>query len=253
MTGSPHAPHGRAGTRRGRALAGVALALGLVLFLGGFVLGAVLYQPYAVPTDSMAPTVSAGDRVLALRIDGDEVRRGDVVVFRDELWGNAPMVKRVVGVGGDTVACCADGGTLTVNGEPVEEPYLDEESRLSPQEFSARVPEGELFLIGDHRLDSLDSRSMLTDSDPGTVSREAVSARVEATVWPLGRFGLLPGADGFAAQPGGVSGSGPLTPLFFAVAGGALLIIGGALHGPVARLRATRRTPRRAGAAGDAQ
>jgi signal peptidase I len=250
MSGSPRR---QAGTRRGRTLAGAALAVGLVLFLGGFALGAVLYQPYAVPTDSMAPTVSAGDRVLAQRIDGDEVRRGDVVVFRDELWGNAPMVKRVVGVGGDTVACCADGGLLTVNGKPVEEPYLDAESRRSPTEFSAEVPEGELFLIGDHRLDSLDSRSMLTDSDPGTVPREAVSARVEATVWPLSRFGTLPGAGDFAVLPGGTSGPGPLVPLFFAVAGGALLIIGGALYGPVARRRATRGTPLRAGAAGDAQ
>jgi signal peptidase I len=250
MSGSPRR---EAGTRRGRTLAGVAVAVGLVLFLGGFALGAVLYQPYAVPTDSMAPSVSAGDRVLALRIDGDEVRRGDVVVFRDSVWGNAPMVKRVVGVGGDTVACCDAAGLLTVNGEPVEEPYLDEESRRSPQEFSAEVPEGELFLIGDHRLDSLDSRSMLTDSDPGTVPREAVSARVEATVWPLGRFGPLPRADGFAGLPGGVSGTGPLTWLFFATLGGALLIIGGALYGPIARRRATRRTPQRAGVAGDAQ
>ncbi|MGP3968580.1 signal peptidase I [Streptomyces sp. 6N223] len=250
MSGSPRR---EAGTRRGRALAGAALAVGLVLFLGGFALGAVLYQPYAVPTDSMAPSVSAGDRVLAERIDGEEVRRGDVVVFRDELWGNAPMVKRVVGIGGDSVVCCTDEGLLTVNGEPIEEPYLDEESRRSPTEFSADVPEGELFLIGDHRLDSLDSRSMLTDSDPGTVPRDAVTARVEATVWPLGRFGPLAGAGGFDALPGGTSGSGPLVPLFFATAGGALLIIGGALHGPVARRRATRRTPQRAGVAGDAQ
>jgi signal peptidase I len=199
---------GEAGTRRGRALAGAALAVGLVLFLGGFALGAVLYQPYAVPTDSMAPTVSAGDRVLALRIDGDEVRRGDVVVFSDPVWGDAPMVKRIVGVGGDTVACCTEEGLLSVNGEPVEEPYLDEESRTSPQEFSAEVPEGELFLIGDHRLDSLDSRSMLTDSDPGTVPRDTVSARVEATVWQRAGSARCHGRTGSPGCPAASRGRG---------------------------------------------
>ncbi|MGP4112411.1 signal peptidase I [Streptomyces sp. 4N509B] len=242
-----------AGTRGGRVLAGVAIALGLVLFLGGFVAGALLYQPYAVPTDSMAPSVSAGDRVLAERIDGDEVRRGDVVVFTDEVWGDAPMIKRVVGVGGDRVACCTADGLLTVNDEPIQEPYLDEDSRREPQAFSASVPDGELFLIGDHRHDSLDSRSMLTDSHPGTVPREAVSARVDATVWPIGRVGLLPSADGFAGQPGGVSERGPLVLLLLAVGSGVLLIVAGALHGPLVRRRASRRASRRVNVVGDAQ
>ncbi|MEO3749839.1 signal peptidase I [Streptomyces sp. B6B3] len=241
------------GTRRGRALSGVAVAVGCVLFLGGFVLTALLYQPYAVPTDSMAPSVSAGDRVLAQRIDGDEARRGDVVVFEEAQWGDALMVKRVVGVGGDTVACCTDDGLLTVNGEPVTEPYLDAESRAEPMEFSAEVPEGELFLIGDHRHESLDSRTMLSDSDAGSVPRDAVTARVEATVWPPSRVGMLASASGFADQPGGVSGSGPLLPLLWATLAGAVLIIGGALYGPVAGRRASRRTPQRAGVAGDAQ
>ncbi|MCW0121709.1 signal peptidase I, partial [Bacillus subtilis] len=91
----------------------------------GFVWAAVVYQPYTVPTDSMSPTVKPGDRVLAERIDGADVRRGDVVVFTDEVWGATPMVKRVVGVGGDKVACCDREGRLTVNGTPVDEPYLD--------------------------------------------------------------------------------------------------------------------------------
>lgn len=112
--------HGRLGNR----LSGLAVALGCVLFLGGFVWGAVLYQPYTVPTDSMHPTVKSDSRVLAERVDGEEVRRGDVVVFQDSVWGAVPMVKRVVGVGGDKVACCDKSGRLTVNGKPVEEPYL---------------------------------------------------------------------------------------------------------------------------------
>jgi signal peptidase I len=245
------APRGGAGL--GRLLSGAAVAVGCVLLLGGFVLAAIVYQPYTVPTDSMAPSVSSGDRVLAQRIDGDEVRRGDVVVFTEAEWGATPMVKRVVAIGGDTVSCCTDGGRLTVNGEPVDESYLDEESRVSPTRFTAEVPEGELFMLGDNRLDSLDSRSMLTESDAGSVPRDAVSARVEATVWPPSRVGLLSQAEGFAGQPGGISGAGPLLPLVVAAVCGALLIVAGASYGPLARRRASRGMPQRADTAGDAQ
>lgn len=231
MSGTPHRG------RLGAALSNVAVALGCVLFLGGFVLAAFLYQPYTVPTGSMAPSVASGDRVLAQRIEGGEVRRGDIVVFRETAWGELPMVKRVVGIGGDTVACCDDEGLLVVNGRPVAEPYLAEGQSASATAFETRVPEGELFLLGDHRLDSLDSRTRLTGTDPGSVPREAVTARVEATVWPADRVGLLPRADGFADQPGGVSGPGPLPPLFFAITVGAVLIMAGAVYGPVARRR----------------
>src|SRR5690242_5741513 len=110
---------GRAQGGRGRlgsTLSGLAVALGCVLFLGGFVWGALVYRPYTVPTNSMSPTIVAGDRVLAQRVDGTGIKRGDVVVFRQQSWGNMPMVKRVVAVGGDTVGCCTDG-RLTVNGK----------------------------------------------------------------------------------------------------------------------------------------
>lgn len=110
----------------------LAVAVGCVLFLGGFAWGAVVYKPYTVPTDSMSPTVNPGERVLAQRIDGADVRRGDVVVFTDPVWGDVPMVKRVVGVGGDKVACCEDEGRMTINGEPVEEPYLQAKGGAAP-------------------------------------------------------------------------------------------------------------------------
>src|SRR6476660_1118564 len=101
------ARHGNGGHSRLRGyLSGLAVAVGCVLFLGGFAWGAVEYQPYTVPTDSMQPTDNPGDRVLGQRIDGSAVHRGDVVVFDDPTWGIVPMVKRVVGVGGDKVACC---------------------------------------------------------------------------------------------------------------------------------------------------
>ncbi|MGW1491849.1 signal peptidase I [Streptomyces sp. NBC_00191] len=230
--------------RLGNALSGLAVAVGSVLFLGGFIWGAVVYQPYTVPTDSMTPTVQAGDRVLAERIDGDQVRRGDIVVFRDKQWGDMPMVKRVVGVGGDTIACCGEGGKLTVNGKAVEEPYLRTKGPAS-NSFTASVPKGQLFLLGDERMGSQDSRVHLQDPGQGSVPRSAVEARLDAVAWPLDG-GLLERPDGFAALPGGVSRPGPVKLVVGSVAVGAALIAAGSLYGPIAR----RLSGRRRGAAG---
>lgn len=222
----------------GSALSSLAVGLGCVLFLGAFLWGAVLYQPYTVPTDSMDPTVKAGDRVLAERIDGAEVRRGDVVVFQDDVWGSVPMVKRVVGVGGDKVACCDAQGRTSVDGEPVDEPYLRKTGPDSQVPFEATtVPDGKLFLLGDHRTDSLDSRAHLQDQGGGTVERAAVNARVDAVAWPIDGFGMLAQPSGFAAMPGGTSEPGPLRPLGIAIAAGAVLILGGAAYGPLAAKR----------------
>ncbi|MEU8546995.1 signal peptidase I [Streptomyces roseoverticillatus] len=229
--------HGRAG----RMLSGLAVAVGCVLFLGGFVWGALLYQPYTVPTDSMAPTIGMGDRVLAERIGGGDVRRGDIVVFKDKIWGDTPMVKRVVGTGGDTVACCDRQGRLTVDGKPIEEPYLQDTGAASPTRFSATVPEGQLFLLGDHRSDSVDSRGHLSDASHGTVPRGAVRARVDATAWPMAGWGMMDRPESFAALPGGTSRPGPLPLVLAAVIAGAVLILGGAAYGPVARLVTPRR------------
>lgn len=230
-------------SRRGYALSSVAVALGCVLFLGGFAWGAYQYQPYTVPTDSMAPTVPAGERVLAQRVDGDAVRRGDVVVFEDPRWGDMPMLKRVVGVGGDKVSCCDARGRVTVNGQALDESYLDSPAgqdgagsvAASPRTFSAAVPRGRLFLLGDKRDSSLDSREHLEDSAQGTVSRDTVRARVDATVWPLGGAGRVTRPEAFTELPGGVSRPGPLMPVLWTSGVGVALILGGAAYGPFAR------------------
>ncbi|OEV11682.1 signal peptidase I [Streptomyces sp. Amel2xB2] len=233
---------GTSGGRLGHTLSGLAVALGCLLFLGGFVAGAVLYQPYTVPTDSMDPTVKAGDRVLAERIDGGDVRRGDVVVFQDSVWGSVPMVKRVVGTGGDKVKCCDKQGRLSVNGETLREPYLKDTGPDSQPPFKATtVPQGKLFLLGDHRMDSVDSRVHLEDGDHGAVPRTAVNARVDAVAWPMNGLGMLTRPAGFATLPGGTSDPGPLQPLLIAIVAGAALILGGAAYGPIAR-RAGRGT-----------
>jgi signal peptidase I len=236
----------------GNVLSGIAVALGFALFLGGFVWGALLYQPYVVPTDSMTPTVSPGDRVLAQRIDGDEVRRGDVVVFTDAMWSDSPMVKRVVGIGGDTVRCCGQGGGLTLNGKELDEPYLDVPTaapgdgaagKASDTPFEVTVPEGKLFLLGDRRRGSLDSRAHLQEAGQGTVDRSAVRARVDAVAWPSVAMLERPGT--YEALPGGVSRPGPLRLQVAAVAAGAVLVLLGAAYGPVARVlgRGRRREP----------
>ncbi|MFD4034024.1 signal peptidase I [Streptomyces sp. NPDC058637] len=241
MSGTGRTDGGRG--RLGTMLSNLAVAVGCVLFLGGFAWGAVVYKPYTVPTDSMSPTVNAGDRVLAQRIGGGDVRRGDVVVFTDSAWGDVPMVKRVVGVGGDKVACCDADGRLTVNGKPIEEPYLrakggaalvpaDGGGPASVQKFTADVPDGQLFLLGDERATSMDSRVHLEDPGQGSVPRSAVEARVDAVAWPVN--GMLDRPAAFAALPGGVSSSGPLPLQIGALVAGLLLILGGASYGPLA-------------------
>ncbi|MFF0547407.1 signal peptidase I [Streptomyces sp. NPDC004311] len=230
----------------GNILSGLAVAIGFALFLGGFVWGAVIYRPYTVPTDSMMPTVRPGDRVLAQRIDGGEVRRGDVVVFTDSMWSDSPMVKRVVGIGGDTVKCCDAGGGLTVNGTPLDEPYADTtrpdtglamppgQAPAPGTPFEVVVPEGNLFLLGDRRAASLDSRAHLQEAGQGTVPRSAVSARVDALAWPS--MAMLERPRTYAGLPGGVSQAGPLLLQVAAVAVGAALVVLGAAYGPLVRI-----------------
>ncbi|MFF0788658.1 signal peptidase I [Streptomyces spiralis] len=234
---------GPAGGRTGQRLSGLAVALGLVLFLGGFAWAAVVYRPYTVPTSSMTPTIDMGDRVLAQRVDGDEIRRGDVVVFYDKSWvSNAPVLKRVVAVGGDTVACCTQG-KLTVNGKPIDEPYLKggvAEDKTIP---TVKVPEGRLFLLGDERQGSLDSTAHLDDAAKGTVARADVTARVDAVVWPM--KGMLERPTGFE-QLGALSRPGPLRAIVMLVVAGAVLVLAGGAYGPIAkrlgRSRARART-----------
>ncbi|AGS72076.1 signal peptidase I [Streptomyces collinus Tu 365] len=209
------------------------MALGLVMFLGGFVWGALIYRPYTVPTSSMTPTIDIGDRVLAEKVDGGDVKRGDVVVFRDKDWvANAKVVKRVVAVGGDTVSCCTEG-KLTVNGKQIDEPYLPEGSLAEIKDFpTVTVPEGRLFLLGDERQGSLDSTAHLTDAARGTVARDAVSARVDAVVWPM--KGMLKRPTGFEAL-GALSQPGPLRAIGLLIVAGAVLVLGGGAYGPVAK------------------
>jgi signal peptidase I len=144
---------------------------------------------YTVTTGSMTPTLQPGDRVLAVRIGLDDLRRGDVVVVdvrstwaRPESEDDPTVVKRIVGLPGERVACCDAQGRVTVDGAPLDEPYL---APGGPgPDFEVVVPAGRLWLLGDDREDSLDSRDHLGSPGGGGVGADSVQGRVVAVAWP---------------------------------------------------------------------
>ncbi|MDD9207317.1 signal peptidase I [Georgenia sp. 10Sc9-8] len=219
--------------RRGGWFRETALVLVTALVLS-VLIKTFLAQAFYIPSGSMEDTLAVGDRIMVSKLTPGpfEVDRGDVVVFVDpDGWLDAPrpdprtgwqkgvtdvltfigllpqdagqhLVKRVIGVGGDRVACCTDEGLLTVNGESIEEPYLKPGTTPSTNEFDVVVPEDHLWLMGDNRTNSEDSRAHLGDPGGGMVPVESVVGRAFVTLWPLDRMTLLPGAeDTFAEVP----------------------------------------------------
>lgn len=201
-----------------------ALAVVVVLLLRAFVV-----QSFSVPTGSMEPTIQPGDRLLADRlVRGPSVHRGDVVVFDGRVsFGNetdgSPVdralrslaslvsidtgtdyVKRVVGLPGDHVVCCDTRGLLTVNGAPVEEPYLFPGDVPSEVTFDVTVPAGDIWVMGDHRSSSSDSRAYLGRPGGGMVRLDDVIGQATVRYWPLGRLGSLggPGPLSTVVAPG---------------------------------------------------
>ncbi|GGZ17232.1 signal peptidase I [Streptomyces poonensis] len=156
--------------------------LGLLLAIGGFWGARAGYQATTVSSDSMSPTYTAGDVVVFEEGGGDEVGRGDVVLFEaPERYGpGVYTMQRVIGVGGDHVVCCTGEGAgerLTVNDRPLDEPYVADGVADGVRPYDVTVPEGRLFLLGDHRVNSRDSRFFEEDHD-GTVPLSAVRGRV---------------------------------------------------------------------------
>jgi signal peptidase I len=170
-----------------------------------------LVAPFSIPSGSMENTLQPGDRILVDRLSYrlHDVRRGDAVVFDGtEAFGSlngggtTDYVKRVVGLPGDHVVCCDDHGRLTVNGKSLEErDYLHPGDEPSELRFDVTVPAGHLWLMGDHRSDSLDSRAHLGDPGGGMVPVDKVIGKVWVVVWPLSRLGDGAGAHvGFATS-----------------------------------------------------
>jgi signal peptidase I len=156
-------------------------------------LRALVVQAYVIPTGSMEQLLRPGDRVLVSRIDtwAGEIRRGDVVVFDGSgvFADDGDFAKRVVGLAGERVACCTDDGALTVDAEPLDEPYVYPGDRPSDIRFDVVVPDGRLWVMGDHRSVSADSRAHLGDPGGGMVPEDRVVGRVVAVLWPLDRVG----------------------------------------------------------------
>ena len=178
-----------------------------------FVLPTFIAQPFQVEQVSMRDTIEPQQYVLVDKLTPrfDGYHRGDIIVFtppdNTELGANKPYIKRIVGVGGDTVQI--KNGSVWVNGTKLDEPYLYQEDGTAqpttPHGDSATwtIPEGDLFVMGDHRQQSQDSR------DFGPIAVSSVLGRAWLRYWPAAAFGVLPtdahtelaGSPGPSARP----------------------------------------------------
>lgn len=225
-SGDPQpAPPPRARSRHGGTLGFIretVIVVGTALVLS-LLIKTFLVQAFYIPSPSMEPTLVAGDRVLVSQLTPGpiDLRRGDVVVFKDPgSWldpvpdadrgpvreavvdaltfvGVLPqdsgehLIKRVIGLPGDTVACCDPEGSVTVNGEPIEEPYVYPGNEPSEMTFEVEVPDDRIWVMGDHREASQDSRWHQDLEGRGTVPLENVVGRAVVLVWPLARVDHL--------------------------------------------------------------
>lgn len=190
------------------------------------VVKAFFIQAFYIPSESMQPEMRVDDKILVQKVSywAGDPDRGDIVVFDDpgswlspsqsrtaenpaqrslELVGLFPtgghLIKRVVGIGGDRVACCDDRGRLEVNGTAVDEPYLADPSATSDQRFDIEVPNDHLWVMGDNRANSADSRAHLGDPGGGFIGTDLVVGKAWVRVWPFGRFGPVDGTEAFEA------------------------------------------------------
>jgi len=170
-----------------------------VLLIAGGVVAALLLRTFIIgtfwiPSESMENTLLENDRVLVNRLAGT-YQRGDIVVFKG--WDGTDWIKRVIAVGGDTVKCCDAKHRLSVNGVPVDETYLYPGNYASGDSFEVKVPKGRLWVMGDHRVASRDSRAFINDRFSGTISEDVVVGRAWAVYWPPSRIKLLTGNEVF--------------------------------------------------------
>ena len=200
----------------------VVVALVVSLFIKSFVV-----QFFYIPSGSMENTLQVKDRVAVNKVPfiSKSIERGDVIVFRDpDNWlpeiidystnqyvakaksalvavGVLPnptkqyLVKRVIGVGGDRVVCCTKDGNLSVNDVEIIEPYIFAGNKPSEMNFDVTVPKGKLWVMGDHRGASADSRYHQEDINNGFVPESKVTGRVVGVIWPFKNITYTPRVD----------------------------------------------------------
>ena len=194
----------------------VALAVSLVI-------KSFLVQFFYIPSGSMENTLQVNDRVAVNKVPfiSKSINRGDVVVFRDpDNWLPEPytgdgnkylakikegfvavgvlpnpakqyLVKRVIGVAGDKVECCAKSKKLMINGVEIDEPYIFAGNSPSDTKFNVTVPEGKVWVMGDHRGASADSRFHQDNINQGMVPTSKVTGRVIGIIWPIKNLGIV--------------------------------------------------------------
>ncbi|MGI8536660.1 MAG: signal peptidase I [Mycobacteriales bacterium] len=222
LVGSPAESSGRGRRRRRTQLplwqeTILLLVTALVLAI---VVKTFFLQAFFIPSGSMEPTLigsptGPNDRILVQKVsywNGDP-ERGDIVVFDDpggwlpasessqphnavqrglELFGLYPsgghLIKRVIGVGGDRVKCCDAKGRVEVNRESLDEPYLKSQTSNRDRTFDVTVPDGYLWVMGDNRGNSADSRYHLGDPGGGFLPVDDVVGKAWVVVWPWDRI-----------------------------------------------------------------
>jgi signal peptidase I len=164
-------------TRRRRP-SGVAVGVALIAAL--VLVRIFVAEPFRIPSESMEPTLRPGDQALVSKLSGHDPERGQLVALHSPRGGQI-LIKRVVAVGGDTVGL--EDGVLVVNRRKVSEPFVDHKAIDSVYFGPVKVRPGTVFVMGDNRANSEDSR------DFGAVRTNRIIGRAVARVWPPARWG----------------------------------------------------------------
>lgn len=172
-----------------------------------------LFSNFYIPSASMETTLNINERVMVQKFDLHNIHRGDVIVFadpgnwlEDQSVNDGYLVKRVIGLPGDVVSCCDAAGRVQVNGTSITEPYVKAGEAPSEDTFSQAVPAGDLWVMGDNRDESADSRY----HNPGFVPISKVYGKVVAVYYPFNKahfltnygyvFDKVPGANASASK-----------------------------------------------------